>query len=189
MYNCNVIESHRKFHAPRHGHLGFLPHKRSKMHRGSVRTWPKDDPSQPVHLTAFLGYKAGMTHTLRVVHRTGLKQSKREQVEAVTIIDTPPILVVGLVGYIQTVRGLRSFKTIFAEHLSDECRRRFYKNWSKSKKKAFTKYSRKWQDETGKKQLDKDFNHMKKYCSVIRVLIHTQVGQPVYTYIQSTIQF
>lgn len=57
------------------------------------------------------------------------EQSKREQVEAVTIIDTPPILVVGLVGYIQTVRGLRSFKTIFAEHLSDECRRRFYKNW------------------------------------------------------------
>ncbi|XP_056263863.1 60S ribosomal protein L3-like [Pseudoliparis swirei] len=171
----SVDMSHRKFHAPRHGHLGFLPHKRSKMHRGSVRTWPKDDPSQPVHLTAFLGYKAGMTHTLRVVHRIGLKQSKREQVEAVTIIDTPPILVVGLVGYIQTVRGLRSFKTIFAEHLSDECRRRFYKNWSKSKKKAFTKYSRKWQDETGKKQLDKDFNHMKKYCSVIRVLIHTQM--------------
>lgn len=116
-----------------------------------------------------------MTHTLREVTRPGLKISKREEVEAVTIIETPPVIVVGIVGYIQTVRGLRALKTIFAEHLSDECRRRFYKNWAKSKKKAFTKYSKKWQDETGKKQLDKDFNLMKKYCSVIRVIVHSQM--------------
>nr|XP_029501240.1 60S ribosomal protein L3-like [Oncorhynchus nerka] len=121
--------SHRKFHAPRHGHMGFLPCKRSKKHRGKPRSWPQDDPSQPVHLTAFMGYKAGMTHILREVHRTGLKQAKRESVEAVTIIETPPVMVVGVVGYIDTVRGLRSFKTIFAEHLSDECKRRFYKSW------------------------------------------------------------
>ncbi|XP_063046769.1 large ribosomal subunit protein uL3-like [Engraulis encrasicolus] len=167
--------SHRKFHAPRHGHLGFLPRKRSRKHRGKVRSWPKDDPSKPVHLTAFLGYKAGMTHTLRETSRTGSKLSKREVVEAVTIIETPPVVVVGLVGYINTIRGLRNFKTIFAEHMSDECRRRFYKNWYKSKKKAFTKYSKKWTDETGKKQLEKDFDAMKKYCSVIRVIVHTQV--------------
>lgn len=55
--------------------------------------------------------------------------AKREEVEAVTIIETPPVIVVGVVGYIRTVKGLRSFKTIFAEHISDECKRRFYKNW------------------------------------------------------------
>lgn len=155
--------------------MGFLPHKRSKRHRGKVRSWPKDDPKQPVHLTAFLGYKAGMTHTLREVHRTGMKISKREEVEAVTIIETPPVMVVGVVGYISTIKGLRSFKTIFAEHISDECKRRFYKNWYKSKKKAFTKHSKKWQDETGKKQLEKDFTQMKKYCSIIRVIVHSQM--------------
>uniref|UniRef100_A0A672F9A3 Ribosomal protein L3 like n=1 Tax=Salarias fasciatus TaxID=181472 RepID=A0A672F9A3_SALFA len=177
-------QSHRKFHAPRHGHLGFLPHKRSKKHRGRVRTWPKDDSSLPVHLTAFLGYKAGMTHILREVHPISTieyfplfptEQSKREEVEPVTIIETPPIIVVGIVGYVKTTRGLRSLKTIFAEHLSDECKRRFYKNWYKCKKKAFTKHSKKWQDETGKKQLDKDFSMMKKYCSVIRVIVHSQM--------------
>lgn len=57
------------------------------------------------------------------------EQSKREEVEAVTIIETPPVIVVGVVGYIKTIRGLRALKTIFAEHLSDECKRRFYKNW------------------------------------------------------------
>lgn len=46
----------------------------------------------------------------------------------------------------------------------------------KSKKKAFTKYCKKWQDEEGKKQLEKDFAAMKKYCQVIRIMAHTQVG-------------
>lgn len=53
----------------------------------------------------------------------------------------------------------------------------------KSKKKAFTKYSKKWQDETGKKQLDKDFNMMKKYCAVIRVIVHSQVGGTDFSWI------
>lgn len=45
----------------------------------------------------------------------------------------------------------------------------------KSKKKAFTKYSKKWKDESGKKELEKDFAKMVKYCQVIRVIAHTQV--------------
>lgn len=61
--------------------------------------------------------------------RVPTEQSKREEVEAVTIIETPPVIVVGLVGYIGTIHGLRSFKTVFAEHLSDECKRRFYRSW------------------------------------------------------------
>ena len=55
--------------------------------------------------------------------------NKKEVVEAVTIVETPPMVIVGIVGYVETPRGLRTFKTIFAEHISDECKRRFYKNW------------------------------------------------------------
>ena len=54
---------------------------------------------------------------------------KQEVVEAVTIIETPPLMVVGVVGYVETPRGLRALKTVFAQHLGEECRRRFYKNW------------------------------------------------------------
>uniref|UniRef100_A0A1I7WR82 Bestrophin homolog n=1 Tax=Heterorhabditis bacteriophora TaxID=37862 RepID=A0A1I7WR82_HETBA len=39
------------------------------------------------------------------------------------------MIIVGIVGYIDTPRGPRQFKTVFAEHLSEDCRRRFYKNW------------------------------------------------------------
>ncbi len=70
-HNFFFFQSHRKFSAPRHGSLGFLPKKRSKRHRGKVKAFPKDDPSKPLHLTAFLGYKAGMTHIVREVDRPG----------------------------------------------------------------------------------------------------------------------
>ncbi|GBN62969.1 60S ribosomal protein L3 [Araneus ventricosus] len=167
--------SHRKFSAPRHGSMGFVPKKRCKRHRGKVKAFPKDDPSKPVHLTAFIGYKAGMTHIVREVDKPGSKVNKKEVVEPVTILETPPMIIVGVVGYIETPKGLRAFKTIFAEHLSEDCRRRFYKNWYKSKKKAFTKYSKKWSDDVGKKEIEKDFKKMAKYCKVIRVIAHTQM--------------
>merc|ERR1712012_310516 len=168
------IMSHRKFSAPRHGSLGFLPRKRSSRHRGKVKAFPKDDPSKPCHLTAFISYKAGMTHVVREVDRPGSKVNKKEVVDAVTILETPPMIVIGCIGYIETPRGFRTLKTIFAEHISEECKRRFYKNWYKAKKKAFSKACRKWQDEDGQKQIEKDFQ-MKKYCKVIRIIAHTQM--------------
>uniref|UniRef100_A0A1B6FJU3 60S ribosomal protein L3 n=1 Tax=Cuerna arida TaxID=1464854 RepID=A0A1B6FJU3_9HEMI len=167
--------SHRKFSAPRHGSMGFAPRKRSKRHRGKVKAFPKDDPSKPVHLTAFIGYKAGMTHVVREADRPGSKINKKEIVEAVTILETPPMVVVGVVGYIETPHGLRAICTIWAEHLSEDCRRRFYKNWYKSHKKAFTKASKRWQDDLGKKSIESDFRKMAKYCKVIRVIAHTQM--------------
>ncbi|TKR80759.1 hypothetical protein L596_014775 [Steinernema carpocapsae] len=116
-----------------------------------------------------------MTHILRDVDKPGSKLNKKEVVEAVTIFEAPAMVVVGVVGYIETPKGLRAFKTVFAEHLSDDCRRRFYKNWYKSKRKAFTKSSKKWQDEDGKKSIEDDLNKMKKYCTVVRVIAHTQM--------------
>merc|ERR1712038_1280422 len=166
--------SHRKFEAPRHGSKGFLPKKRSKRHRGKVKAFPKDDPSKPVHLTCFMGYKAGMTHIVREVDRPGSKVNKKEVVEACTILETPPVMVVGVVGYIETPRGLRALKTVWAKHIGEECKRRFYKNWSQSKKKAFTKASKKWEDDLGKKEIAKELNQIKKYCSVVRLICHTQ---------------
>jgi len=167
--------SHRKFHAPRHGHMGFTPKKRSRRHRGKCKAFPKDDPKKPVHLTAFIGYKAGMTHIVREADKPGSKINKKEVVEAVTVIETPPMVIVGIVGYIETPKGLRSFRSVFSEHLSPEFKRRLYKNWGKSKKRAYTRAVKKWQDDAGKAEIEKDLNRIKKYCSVVRVVAHTQM--------------
>jgi hypothetical protein len=44
-------------------------------------SFPKDDPKKPVHLTATMGYKAGMTTIVRDLDRPGAKSHKKEVVE------------------------------------------------------------------------------------------------------------
>jgi large subunit ribosomal protein L3e len=136
-----------------------------------VKTFPKDDQTATPHLTAFIGYKAGMTHIVRDLDKLGSKMHKKEVVESVTIVETPPMMAVGVVGYIETPHGLRTLTTVWAEHLDESCKRRFYKNWFGSKQKAFTKYSRKYQDNT----IEKELARIKKYASVVRLLCHTQI--------------
>jgi large subunit ribosomal protein L3e len=99
---------------------------------------------------------------------------KREVVEAVTVVETPPMMVVGVVGYVETPRGLRTLTTVWASHLSDEIKRRFYKNWYRSKKKAFTRYAKKAAEDGGK-SVTRELERIRKYCTVVRVLAHTQI--------------
>ncbi|KAF8358523.1 hypothetical protein PRIPAC_74084, partial [Pristionchus pacificus] len=61
--------------------------------------------------------------------KPGSKVNKKEVVEAVTILETPPMVISGIVGYIDTPNGPRPFKTVFAEQLSEDFRRRMIKNW------------------------------------------------------------
>jgi len=165
------------------------------------------------------------------VEKPGSKLHRKEAAEAVTLIETPPMIVVGVVGYVMTPRGLRTLNTVWAgesdpimtppagvtrpgcsdarltwiapsqlytdpslswsahevtlwlpcsrsaalitEHLSDDVKRRFYKNYFKSKKKAFTKYAAKYAD--GGKAIEAELEAMKKNATVVRVLAHTQI--------------
>jgi len=167
--------SHCKFEHPRHGSLGFLPRKRTKKHRGKIRKFPRDNAAAAPHLTAFMGYKAGMTQIVREVDRPGAKLHKKEVVEAVTILETPPMFVVGIVGYVATPSGLRTLTTAWGSHLSEEFLRRLYKNWYRSKKKAFTRYAKKHATDDGKKTFERELEKIAKYCSVVRVIAHTQI--------------
>lgn len=128
------------------------------------------------HLTAFAGFKAGMTHILREVDRQGSRHNKKEVVEAVTIIETPPMRVVGVVGYIDTPRGLRAMTTVWCQKLDKNTMRRFYKNWMKSKKKAFSKYSKK-HDDKANKPIEVELTRIRKYASVVRVIATTQMDK------------
>jgi large subunit ribosomal protein L3e len=100
---------------------------------------------------------------------------KKETVEAVTIVETPPMVVVGVVGYVETPRGLRTLTTVWASHLSEEVIRRFYKNWYRSKRKAFTKYAKNYAADKKGKTIDRELERIRKYCQVVRVIAHTQI--------------
>lgn len=163
--------SHRKFEHPRHGSLGFLPRKRCRRGKGKIKSFPKDDPNKKCHLTAFMGYKAGMTHIMREVDRPGSKLNKKEACESVTLIETPPIVIVGIVGYIRTYRGIQAKYTVWAPYVADSVKRKFYKNWYKSKKRAFAKYTEKMKNEEG---MEKQLEQIKKDCCVVRAIAHTQ---------------
>jgi len=95
----------------------------------------------------------------------------------VTIVDCPPMMLVGMVGYVQTPRGLRTLTSVWASHLAETVKRRFYKNWYRSKKKAFTRYSKHALGDGGEKDMKAELARMAKYCQVIRVLAHTQIRQ------------
>lgn len=164
--------SHRKFERPRRGNLGFLPKRRTRHHRGRIRSFPKDDASKKPHLTAFVGFKAGMTHVVREVERNGSKLHKKDIIEAVTILETPPIRVVGVVGYIETLKGLRSLTTAWAQNLAPEFKRRVYKNWYRSKRKCFKKYEEKIS--SSPETFTMLLNKIKKHATVVRVICHTQ---------------
>jgi large subunit ribosomal protein L3e len=69
---------------------------------------------------------------------------------------------------------VRTLTTVWAQHLSEEIKRRFYKNWYRSKKKAFSRYSKRVA-EAGNTDVSEQLARMKKYCQIIRVLAHTQV--------------
>ena len=169
--------SHRKFEHPRLGSLAYLPKRRTRHHRGRIRSFPRDDASKPVHLTAFMGYKAGMTHVVKYQERReGKKTIKKDVVHSATVIETPPMKVIGLVGYVQAPRGLRTLSTVFAQNLDADVKRRFYKNWMNAKKKAFSKYvDRKYKDANAKTHYKRDLQRIKKYASVVRVICATQI--------------
>merc|ERR1719454_2200906 len=121
-------------------------------------------------------YKAGMTHIIREADRPGSKIHKKEICEPVTVLEAPPMMVVGLVGYIETPRGMRALTSVWAGHLSEECKRRFYKNWFKSKQKAFTKYQKRWAEASkgSEAPMAAEIKRAKTYCQVIRAIVHTQ---------------
>jgi len=58
--------------------------------------------------------------------------------------------------------------------LNEEVRRRFYKNWYRSKRKAFDRYKARVESEDNN-DIQTELARMAKHCSVIRVIAHTQM--------------
>jgi len=63
---------------------------------------------------------------------------------------------------------------VWVGHLNESVKRRFYKNWYRSKKKAFDRYARRVADEKNK-DVEGELKRLTKHAHVIRVLAHTQI--------------
>ncbi len=89
---------HRKHSAPRHGSLGVRPRKRASKIVPRVRSWPEIVLDKP-KLLGFAAYKAGMTHILVIDDRPNRDTTGKEIFVPVTILDAPPMLVLGIRAY------------------------------------------------------------------------------------------
>lgn len=119
-----------------------------------------------------MGFKAGMTHVVREVKKLNSRVHKKEVVEAVTVLECPPMVGVGIVGYKETPKGLKAVTTLWADHISDGAKRRFYKNWNNSKKKAFSTYAK-----TASESREKAYELIRADCVAVRLIAHTQYSK------------
>lgn len=113
---------HRKTHAPRHGSLGVRPRKRAEDLTPRIKSWPEKSwfdlliekhgeealkrgiTRTPV-LLAYPVYKAGMTHAIIVEDRPNTPFTGKERFIPVTVLDAPPIVVIGLRTYTRDYNG------------------------------------------------------------------------------------
>src|SRR4030043_2216367 len=97
---------HRKTHAPKHGSLAYLPRHRAKKPVARIRYWPKITADTP-RLLGFTGYKAGMTYIFTIEDRKRSPNFGKEGGRPTTVIETPPILIIGIRTYTKTPYGLK----------------------------------------------------------------------------------
>ena len=114
---------HRKTHAPKRGSLAYLPRGRASSPIGHIRSWPEYTGSPTILGAA--GYKAGMTHVLLVEDHTYSPYFGQERVFAVTILETPPLMVFGIRAYDLTPYGLNTLTEVWVPELSNDLRRNF----------------------------------------------------------------
>ncbi|MFQ6085052.1 MAG: 50S ribosomal protein L3 [Candidatus Bathyarchaeia archaeon] len=95
---------HRKKHAPRRGSLAYLPRKRAKDIVARPNFWPKIE-GETVTPLGFAGYKAGMNHAFIIEDSPGSPMFGKEVCKAVTVLDSPPMLVCGVRAYTTNESG------------------------------------------------------------------------------------
>jgi large subunit ribosomal protein L3 len=82
---------------------------------GEVNYWPtiEGDP----RLLGFAGYKAGMTHLYYVEDKRRSPEYGQEIKTAATIIEAPPLLILGIRAYNKTNKGLLAFTEVWMDDI------------------------------------------------------------------------
>jgi large subunit ribosomal protein L3 len=109
-------------HRPRRGSLAFSPRSRSARAVPRVRSWGpgKKEPA----IEGFAGYKVGMTHAFIVDYRKRSTTAGQEVAVPVTVVEVPPLRIVGARIYARHPYGMRVVAEVWASEPSPELDRR-----------------------------------------------------------------
>jgi len=94
--------------------MGFYPRKRAKSIIAKVRRWPK---ISEVKLLGFAAYKVGMAHMVMTEDYKYSPLYGKEVVKPVTILEAPPLVVIGVRLYAETPYGKIALKEIWCKEV------------------------------------------------------------------------
>ena len=139
---------------PLRGSRAFYPRKRASRIYPRITSWPSANDAKPL---GFAGYKAGMTHAMIIDSNPNSKTKGQAVSRAVTVLDCPPLQILGFKCYSKTGQGLKDIATVVQEKPAKELSRK----WGIVKIKPMAEQLQK---------LDG------KSISQVRLLVHTKPG-------------
>lgn len=111
-----------KRHKPIAGSRAYVPRKRAKRQTPRIRHWPQAEGQT---VCGFAGYKAGMTHVLALDERKGHVTSGMEIFIPATVIDAPPMNVIGFRAYEKGYGGAEAVTDVLCEKPPAELKKTF----------------------------------------------------------------
>ncbi len=109
-------------HHSRRGSTAYYPRKRAASPTGRIRSWPEIEGNPKVQ--GFAGYKVGMTHVEMVDYRKSSVTAGQSIMSAVTVIEVPPLRVLAIRFYSDSINGLYVAGEEWAENLDSDLTKR-----------------------------------------------------------------
>lgn len=110
-----------RHHQPRKGSVAFSPRKRAAKETPRIKSWPSNEEPK---LLGLAGYKVGMTHAIVVDNDKNSPTSGMEVFTPMTVLEVPPIVVMGIRSYEKTNHGLKAITEVIADNLDEELSRK-----------------------------------------------------------------
>ncbi len=121
---------------PRRGSMQFWPRSRARHPIARVRYWPAESKVKPL---GFIAFKAGMTHLMVNDNRPKSLTKGESIMLPSTILECPPLTVMGVAFYKQTINGWQKVASILAPKIDKELARTFPP--AKKQVKSFSDFS------------------------------------------------
>lgn len=99
---------------PRRGSLQFWPRVRARRIYPRIRNWPKIENTC---FLGFAGYKVGMMHVIAIDNRKYSHTRGEKIFIPITVIESPPLDVIGIRAYKLTSYGLKSTADVYSNKL------------------------------------------------------------------------
>lgn len=97
---------------PKRGSRGFYPRGRASRSYPRITSWPIVADAK---VLGFAGYKAGMTHVMLIDNNPNSRTKGQLVSKSVTVLDCPPLTVLGFKCHANTVHGKKEVASVTAE--------------------------------------------------------------------------